>query len=122
MSRDGKKQAYRFGRWAELLCVWRLRLNGYRILERDYRQSTGEIDIIAKRGQVLAFIEVKARDTSQNAAYALGSTQRRRIEKTAMIFIAQASQYSSCDNRFDLMLVNPGGWPKHIPAAWMLGE
>ena len=109
MSRDGKKKAYRFGRWAETLCVWRLRLGGYKIIERDYRQSTGEIDIIAKRGRLLAFIEVKAQ-------------QRRRIERTALVFSGQRPELTPCDNRFALMIVTPMGWPRHIPGAWRLGE
>jgi putative endonuclease len=56
-----RRLAWRFGRLAESLCAWRLRLAGYRVIARDVRTPRGEIDLIVRRGQVLAFVEVKAR-------------------------------------------------------------
>ena len=65
-------RAWRRGRAAETLCVWHLRLRGYRILARGYRVPVGEIDIVARRGRVVAAIEVKARDSAA-ASRALSS-------------------------------------------------
>ena len=56
-----RRRAYRFGRFAESLCVWSLRLRGYRVLARRFAVAVGEIDIVAQRGATLAVIEVKAR-------------------------------------------------------------
>jgi hypothetical protein len=61
LNTDRRRRAYRFGHWAETLCVWWLRLGGYRVLARRYKTPVGEIDIVARRGAALAFIEVKAR-------------------------------------------------------------
>ena len=68
---DKKKNAWLFGRTSESLAVWMLRLKGYRIIARDHRTGAGEIDIIAKRGGMLAFVEVKARRDFNTAAEAL---------------------------------------------------
>jgi putative endonuclease len=122
MTPSAKKSAYRFGRLAELLCCWRLRLTGYRILHRGYRASTGEIDIIARRGNTLAFIEVKARNSIADSMHALQPRQRRRIERTALVFIGAHSDLESLDFRFDLMAVTPWRIPAHLTAAWMMDE
>ncbi len=70
-----KRQAFRRGHAAELLCLWHLRLRGYRILARRFRVPSGEIDLIARRGRVLAAIEVKARASLATASESVsGST------------------------------------------------
>jgi len=114
-----KKHAYRFGKFAEALSCWRLRLGGYKILRRGYLAAGGEIDIIARRGNVLAFIEVKARQTLEDASYALGPAQRRRIERTALAFLGQNADLASLDARFDLIVLTPRSWPRHLVAAWI---
>ena len=121
-SENAKKTAYRFGVFAEHLSCWRLRLAGYRILQRGYRAATGEIDIIARRGKILAFIEVKARGDRVDAAHALGAAQRRRIERTAAAYLAGHREFSSFDARFDLIVVCPWRWPEHLRGAWMTGQ
>jgi len=110
-----KKNAYRFGRFAEALSCWRLRLGGYKILHRGYHAAGGEIDIIARRGNVLAFIEVKARQTLDDASHA----QRRRIERTALAFLGQNADLATLDARFDLIVLTPRSWPRHLVAAWI---
>ncbi|NQU56137.1 MAG: YraN family protein [Rhodospirillales bacterium] len=122
MTTANKQSAYRFGQLAEIISCWRLRLAGYRILQRGYKAAGGEIDIIARRGNTLAFIEVKARKTMADAAHALGPAQRRRIERTALAYLAQNNQYSNCDARFDLVVLAPRSWPRHRAGAWMVGE
>lgn len=113
--------AERRGRWAETLCVWSLRLRGWRILERRRAGrrglGVGEIDIVARRGRVVAFIEVKARARARDAVEAVTAAQRARIVRAAEIFIARAPQAAGCDARFDVMTVS-GLLPLHMADAW----
>lgn len=121
MTQAGKKRAQRFGRLAEYLSCWLLRLTGYRILRRGFRAAGGEIDIIARRGTIIAFIEVKARRSLDEAAYALGPAQRRRIERTALAYLTQNPGLANCDARFDLIALAPRRWPRHMTGAWNHG-
>ncbi|NBC32070.1 MAG: YraN family protein [Alphaproteobacteria bacterium] len=123
MSRtDGRRRAYRLGLNAEWLAVQALRLKGYRILARRFKAPTGEIDIVARRGTVLAFVEVKARPTPDAARDALTGRQRARIAAAARAFLTSRPFGLPPENRrivrFDLVLVQPGRWPRHIPGAW----
>ncbi|HJQ57196.1 MAG TPA: YraN family protein [Vineibacter sp.] len=110
--------ADRLGRWAEWRCVWRLRLSGYRVLARRLRTPAGEVDIVARRGALLAFVEVKARADLDVAAFALTEPQWRRIARAAEMFVARRPALAGCAIRFDAMLVTPRGWPRHIVDAW----
>ena len=69
--RDDRRRRGRFGRLAESLCVWHLRARGFRVLARRYRAPVGEIDIIGRRGRLVAFIEVKARRSRRLAGESL---------------------------------------------------
>lgn len=113
-----RQRAERLGRWAEALCVWRLRFAGYRIVARRFKSPVGEIDLIAWRGKVLAFIEVKARADEASALFAVTPTQSQRIERAAMSFVARHPAYARFDMRYDIMLVLPRRWPRHLPDAW----
>jgi putative endonuclease len=113
-----RQRAQRRGRMAEWLCLWHLRLRGWRILARGWRCPSGEIDILARRGKVLAVIEVKSRGALATAASALAPRQRRRIARAAEAFVIQRSDLSGLDLRFDLMLVAPLRWPRHWRGAW----
>jgi len=115
----GKRRvAYRFGLRGEDRCVWWLRCKGYRVLARSYRLPVGEIDIIARRGRTLAFIEVKARTAQSATATALTPRQQRRIERAAAGFLAANPALSQQYARFDVMYVVPGRLPVHIKDAW----
>ncbi len=113
-----RRRAWRRGRTAEALAALLLRLKGFRILARGYRVPVGEIDIIARRGRLVAFIEVKARTRKDAAAEALTWRQRRRIEGAARWFLAQRPDIARCDLRYDLILVTPWRIPVHIGDAW----
>jgi putative endonuclease len=65
-----------------------LRLKGYRILARRYSIKEGEIEIVAQRGDTIAFVEVKARPTLDEARVAIGSVKRRRISRAARTWLA----------------------------------
>ena len=111
-----RRLAWRFGRRGEALCAWRLRLEGYRILARDVRTHVGEIDLIAQRGRLLAFIEVKARTATTDEP--VTARQRRRIVRAAESFLAAHPGLAGLDARFDVMLVGGGMIPRHIKAAF----
>ena len=113
-----RRAAFDRGRRAELLCLWHLRLRGYRILARRYRVAEGEIDLIARRGRVLAAIEVKARADEAAAAHALLQRQRRRIERALSHFLLGRPDLAALDLRFDVMLVMPRRLPRHLRDAW----
>ncbi len=117
LSLDRRRLAWRFGRYGEAICAWRLRLAGYRVIARDVRTPAGEIDLVVRRRRVLAFIEVKSR-TSAEAAEALMPRQRRRIVRAAEAFLAGRPALAGLDVRFDLMLVGSGLLPRHLPAAF----
>jgi len=118
---DRGRNAWARRRGAERLCRLWLRLKGYRIVVKNWRCSSGEIDIIARRGPVLAFIEVKARGDYEAAAYAVTPRQRQRILNAAKAFLAANPGLCSCDLRFDAMLVTPRRLPHHICDAWREG-
>lgn len=113
---EQRRRAWRFGRSAEALCCWRLRLAGYRIVARGLRTAAGEIDIVARRGDLLAFVEVKAR--GDGATEVLGSRQRQRLVRAATAFLASQPRLAGLSIRFDLMLVGRWPWPHHVRDAW----
>jgi putative endonuclease len=105
------------GVMAETLCQLTLRLKGYGILAMRYRSQRGEIDILAKRSNMIAEIEVKARPTEHDAMESDLPSQRQRIAKAACDFLVQ--QHRPNPNlRFDIMLFMPRRWPTHIVEAW----
>ena len=115
------QQAWARGARAETLCRWWLRLKGYRILARDWRVKVGEIDLIARRGRLLIFVEVKARWDFATAAESISRHQRQRITRAARAFLATRPELGSLDIRFDVMLVSPMRPPRHITDAWREG-
>jgi len=115
-----KKKAEKFGAGAETLAVWGLRLKGYRIIARRFRVKVGEIDIIARRGNVLAFIEVKARQDIDAAAASIGPRQITRITRAAGAFLQARPDLGGLDQRFDAVLVAPWRWPVHVIDTWRL--
>lgn len=116
------RQAERRGRMAEAICVLMLRLTGWRILSRRAKARAGtglgEIDIVAKRGRTVAFIEVKARADHATARESVTPMQRQRIARAAQVFIERNAACSECDIRFDVMSLGRGLWPRRIGDAW----
>ena len=121
MTIQARQRANRLGQVAELRAVWRLRLAGYSILARRYKTKLGEIDIVARRGGVLAFVEVKARADIVVAADALGRRQFGRVARAAALFVARHPHYADHSVRFDAVLVS-GLWPRHLPDVWQAPE
>lgn len=119
MSASGRR-----GRRAEALAAWWLRLKGYRVLARGFSigcgRGAGEVDLIVRRGRVVAFVEVKARATETQAALAITPAQQARIARTAQAFIAGRADLAECGLRFDAVLMVPGRLPRHISDAWRM--
>jgi len=109
----------RRGRWAEGLAVLALRLKGYRLLARRFKSGPGEVDLIMRRGDVTAFIEVKVRETADLAIEAVTDFQTRRIAAAARLWMAKDRKAALGICRFDIVAVSPYQWPKHIPNAFI---
>jgi putative endonuclease len=110
--------AFRLGLSAESRAAAFLVAKGYRIVARRWRSVLGEVDIVARRRRLLAFVEVKARATLDDAAEAVLPHQRRRIIGAARAWLAAHPDDAARDIRFDVMLVAPRRIPRHIQAAF----
>ncbi len=110
-------QARRAGRAAEVVAAVWLMAAGWRILGMRLKTHGVEIDILARRGGVLAVIEVKARATLAEALEAVGWAQRRRLRRAAEA-IAQRPGLNGLAIRLDLMAMAPRRLPRHVPDAW----
>ena len=113
-----RQAAQRRGRRAEWFAAWRLRLKGFRIIARDLRTPAGEIDLVARRLDLVVFVEVKARGDEAAAAAALKARQRARIGRAAAYFLGRRPDLAACRIRFDAILVAPGRLPLHVIDAW----
>lgn len=114
------KDAEKRGKNAEMLAAMLLRIKGYKIRDQRFRSAAGEIDIIAQKGNYIAFVEVKARRTNEIALESISKKQRQRIENTANLWLQQqASQNFAV--RFDVITVAPRQLPSHMLDAWRPG-
>jgi len=100
-------KAQKFGKESEALATHYLKLSGYRILECNYRNRIGEIDIIAKEGPVLVFVEVKARQTGRYGSpkNAVTPAKQLKISKTALAYLKKTGQLNS-KARFDVVAID----------------
>ncbi|GAB2177814.1 YraN family protein [Dongia sp. agr-C8] len=114
----GGRDAYQRGHGAEKRAAWWLRLKGYRVLAINWRSVAGEIDLIARRGGILAFIEVKQRIDADTATLSLAPQQRARLARAAGLFVAQRPELADLTLRFDLMAFGRMGRPVHMKDAW----
>lgn len=105
------------GRQAERLAAWWLRLKGWRILDRRVRTPAGEVDIVARRGTLVAFVEVKARASQRELDLAI---DERRLARVAAAAEMLASRYlhPGDDMQIDVMLLAPGRPPRHLANVW----
>ena len=110
--------SFSIGLSAESKAAAYLVAKGHRILTRRFRCALGEIDIVAFRRNTVLFIEVKARDKLDDAAYAVTPRQQQRIIGAAEAWLANNPKYAQHDCRFDAILVAPGHLPKHLTAAF----
>jgi putative endonuclease len=119
--RPERQAAFRVGISAESRAAAFLIAKGFRILAQRWRSPLGEIDIVARRRQLLVFAEVKARASLDEAAESVNERQRRRIAAAAEIWLAANPDKTVLDIRFDAILVAPGRIARHVPAAFETG-
>ncbi|MBN8553198.1 MAG: YraN family protein [Caulobacterales bacterium] len=107
------RQARRRGHTAEWLAAAWLLLKGYQILGFRLKAAGGEIDILARKGSVLALVEVKQRSSHDAALEALGPDQRRRLLSAGQFLVRGRRSLQGLDLRLDVMSVVPLQWPRH---------
>jgi putative endonuclease len=110
--------AFRTGISAEAKAAALLMAKGYRILAKRFRTPHGEIDIVARKRDLLAFVEVKARGSLDDAAYAVTPRQQQRIINAAQGWLMAHPEHAEFEMRFDAILIAPRSLPRHVMAAF----
>lgn len=114
---SARQAAERRGRRGETLAAWWLRLHGWRVVAIRARTPVGEVDLIARRGRTLAFIEVKTRATEAELALAIDRHRLTRVARAAELLAPRFTRPGDAI-RIDVLLLRPGAWPRHIENAW----
>jgi len=105
------------GRRAETIAAWWLRLHGWSILAKRARVAGGEVDLVARRGHTLAFIEVKQRATDEAADWSLDAFRLRRVAAAAEQLAIRYARPGDLI-RIDVVYLVPGRLPRHLPDVW----
>ena len=117
-----RQQAERRGRGAEAFAALSLTLSGWRVVARRHRAHGGEVDLIARRGDLVAMVEVKARRTVQDSVDSVSETAWRRIERAGDDWLMRRHDAARLSVRYDLVAVptplRPWRWPKRLAGAW----
>lgn len=113
-----RRRRERAGRGAEAAAALWLQLKGYRIFAQRVRMPACELDIIARKGRMLVFVEVKSRRTIAAAREAVTPELRRRLEQAAHQWSGRLRNANELLWRFDMMLLVPGRLPLHVREAW----
>ena len=113
-----RERAERRGRRGETLAAWYLRLKGWRIVARRVKTPRGELDLIARRGRTVAFVEVKWRNTAEELDVSIDAWRLRRVAAAAEA-VAHRFARDGDVQRIDVLLLAPGRIPRHIVNAWM---
>ena len=119
-AKERRKRAYQRGLRAEWIAQALLLIKGYRIHDRQFLVHGGEIDLIARRGDTIIFVEVKARPDLAQAQEAISVSKIKRISHAARIWISRNPWCMHCNLRGDAIYLNGWLWPKHQIAAFNL--
>lgn len=115
----GSAETHKIGLLAENWAAWFLRLHGWRIVGRRFKTPVGEIDLIAKRGNLIVFIEVKRRPTLDDAAACVSPENASRVRRAAQWWLKTRPRFADkCDMRFDVVALAPYARIRHIPNAF----
>ena len=112
-----REAAERQGRRGEGFAALWLRLHGWRMVARRVKTPRGEIDLIARRGRTVLFVEVKWRSTVIERDRAIDAYRLRRVA-AAVEAVAHRYMRDGDSPRIDVLLLAPGRWPRHIVNAW----
>jgi len=115
---SARQRAEAAGRGGERLAGWWLRLKGWSILDRRVRTPAGEVDLIARRGTLVAFVEVKTRATAAELDFAIDERRLARVAAAAELLMPRYAGPGD-DIRVDVILLAPGTRPRHIENAWI---
>lgn len=115
---EARRAAEAAGRRGERLAGWYLRLKGWRILDRRVRTPAGEVDLVARRGALIAFVEVKLRRTPAELDLAIDERRLARVAAAAELLMPRYATAGD-DIRIDVILLAPGTRPRHIENAWI---
>jgi putative endonuclease len=111
-------KAFRRGHVSEYLAALYLLSKGYRICAIRYRTKAGEIDIIARRGDLVVCVEVKARRDADSAVFAVTGTAQRRIRAASEVWLARQPDAHRISLRYDIVAVRPWRLPRHFVDAF----
>ncbi|MEM7464672.1 MAG: YraN family protein [Pseudomonadota bacterium] len=117
-TRRKRRFALARGARGEWLAALFLRLKGYSIEDRNFRCKSGEIDIVARKGNQIIFVEVKARPSEQEALDSVSFQAQRRIANAANVWISRRRDYDRLSWQFDVIAIVPGRWPRHFQQAF----
>lgn len=117
---QARRAAYAYGLQSETIATFWLRARLYTILDRNYRVQGGEIDIVARRGRTIAFVEVKARGDLEDAAIAITPQKQRRFSRAANRWLATHRWAMTYTLRADAIFIAPGKFPRHVENAFEL--
>ena len=112
--RLGRQEAERRGHRGEWIAAWYLRFKGYRIVAKRFKTKSGEVDIIARKKDLIVMVEVKARPSVLEAMNAITATAERRIETAGDIWLARQKDFAKLSVRYDLIAICPRQWPVHV--------
>ncbi len=113
-----RRRAYRRGHLAEWLAAIALLVKGYRIVARRFKTKVGEVDLIVRKGDLIALVEVKARANEQTATDAVTATAARRIAAAGDIWLSRQKDAARLSIRCDIVAVVPYRLPRHFPDAF----
>jgi len=113
-----RRAAEASGRRGERIAAWWLRLKGWHILDKRVRTPAGEVDLVARKGNLIAFVEVKMRATSAELDFAIDERRLTRVAAAAEVLMPRYAGPGD-DIRVDVILLAPGTMPRHIENAWI---
>ena len=122
MSTSQRQKALKRGATAEWLAAGFLMLKGWRLIARRVGGKGGEIDLVMRRGQLIAFIEVKSRSAQHTALMSVTPTKIRLIGKTARMWQARNPWAAGLSFRGDIVAMGGWRWPLHVAGAFEIGE
>lgn len=112
-----RRAAEERGRRGESIAAWYLWLRGWRILARRQRVGVGEVDLVARKGRMVAFVEVKWRASAAALDEAIDAHRLRRVARAAEALAPRFAKPGD-DVRIDVILLAPGHWPRHMANVW----